>query len=520
MLDFLKRKKQPEEVPNIGTSHFSSQVRTHSSLGRSLTSIEQAKEELYKEPHTLDPRSFVGSHQGYEFFGLDHFALEPFPVYLPAAAINHILFCGITRSGKGVMAGVKAYEAILQRKGLIYLDVKQEDFTPQIIQDALRKQGREDDLLLVNWPEDFGYSGLNESDTLIELHEKICVALELEPDPDGAVDHYRKVERMTLYRLLEAGLEHQIIQKEWYEILDFIRALKEDFEAHRLYEKELLKNKPNFNELEKNSLRHFEKNVIEELNFVDANIAALEYLYIKLFELLNGANIHNRHSIKEALYNGKVLYIKADMLNLSSLRFLKLLFVDIAQQVRKRKADTLLIADEISFYASHHLAGMLSTMAGFGLRMILQLQDLAQLGDERIKNAILTNCSVKLFYKISDLETLQYVEKLGGVEPITKYSERGTDKIISQDTEPLLNSTRIRAMWFQKNAILIAEYLNTAVFIQTSHISVSHPFEWEKLQQPDTQKKRVRFDKNVRIEHAFGVQEERVGRQDFDLDTL
>lgn len=513
MLDFLKRKKQPKEVPNISTSHFSSRVRTHSSLGRSLTSIEQAKAELYKEPRTLDPRSFVGRFKGYEFFGLDHFTSEPSPIYLPASAINHILFCGITRSGKGVLAGVKAFEAISQRKGLIYLDVKQEDFTPRIIQEALKEQGREDDFLLVNWPQDFGYSGLNKTDSLIELHEKICVALELEPDPDGAVDHYRKVERMTLYRLLEVGLEYRIIQKEWYQILDFIWALKEDFEAHRLYEKELLKSKPNFNEIEKNSMRFFEKYVIEELGFSDANIAALEYLYIKLFELLNGANIHNRYSIEEALYKGKVLYIKADMLNLSSLRFLKLLFVDIAQQVRKRKADTLLIADEISFYASHHLAGMLSTMAGFGLRMILQLQDLAQLGDERLKNAILTNCSVKLFYKISDLETLQYVEKLGGVEPITKYSERGTDKIISQDTEPLLNSTRIRAMWFQKNAILIAEYLNTAVFIQTSHISVSHLFEWRKTQKKQTSVKRVFFRKTIKIEAMKKINE-------FDLDAL
>lgn len=477
----------------------SSQSKT-SSLGRSITSIASAKDELYHQPSNTDPRDYICSDPAAEYFGEDHSRNEP--VYLPSSAINHELFCGITRSGKGVLAGVKAYEALMHGKGLIYVDVKQEDYTPQIIQDALYTSGRGNDLLIVNWPNDFGYSGFNSDDSLIEAHEKICEVLDLSPSSDPAVDHYRSVERMTLYAVLEQGIHHYF-SLDWYEILAFINALHEDFNQKTIYDKEIVKTKPNMNLLESSSSRYFDEELINKLSFSDKNIEALSSLYIKLFELLNGATIYGKFTIDEALYNNKVLYIKADMLNISSLKFLKLLFIDIAQRVRKKKCNTVLIADEISFYATEKLSAMLATMAGFGLKMILQLQDLAQLGDEIIKNAILTNCSVKLFYKISDMQTLEYVEKLGGVELVTKYTERGIDKMITQESEPLLNATRIRAMWFQKHAILISEYLNTAVFVHTSHIPVSQTFDWQKYHAKSVVLSKLSHEKSYKVKSTL-----------------
>lgn len=495
--------------------------RKNSALGRGITSIASAKDELYHEPELMDPRRFIKNDSTLEYFGLDHLSNDA--VYLPKNAINHELFCGITRSGKGVLAGVKAYEAICQEKGLIYIDVKQEDFTPQIIFETLEAQGREDDLVIVNWPNDFGYSGFNEDDTLIEAHEKLCEVLELTPSDDAAVDYYRSVERMTLYSILEKGMNHYF-RLGFIDILEFIRVLIDDFTQKVIYDREIIKTKPNMNLLESSAKRYFDEELLLCLNFTDKNIEALGSLHIKLFELSNGAVIYNAHSIDEALYKNKVLYIKADMLNISSLKLLKLLFVDITQRVRKRKCNAVLIADEISFYATPKLSAMLATMAGFGLKMILQLQDLAQLGDDVIKNAILTNCSVKLFYKISDTQTLEYVEQLGGVELVTKYTERGIDKMITQESEPLLNATRIRAMWFQKHAILISEYLNTALFVHTSHIPVRNIFDWKPYKLINNSLPTVKYEKHFIVKSTLEQSDIGVGlhhqQNRVDLDEL
>ena len=97
-------------------------------LGRKITSISSAKEELYfLENINKNPTDFIDISKG-SFFGFEHSKQEETtPIYVPNEAINHILFCGITRSGKGILAGIKSYEVLQQKnKGLIYIDVKQE----------------------------------------------------------------------------------------------------------------------------------------------------------------------------------------------------------------------------------------------------------------------------------------------------------------------------------------------------------------------------------------------------------
>lgn len=258
-----------------------------------------------------------------------------------------------------------------------------------------------------------------------------------------------------------------------------------------------------------------------KLNYSDDNLSALKTLYIKLFELINNANIYHKHSIDEALYNGKVLYIKADMLSSSSLKMLKILFMDISQKARKKKANCTVIADEISFYATDSLSGALATMAGFGIQYILQLQDLAQIQNDNLRSAILTNCSVKLFYKISDKLTLEYVEKLGGDELVTNYSFTGVEHSYSQTVEPLLNATRVRAMWYKQNAILIAEYFNSAIFISTNFIPVKQEFNWSSTEMNTCVHKSLeKKEKQYYIHSKEVIQQDKESKEDSVLNNF
>ena len=449
---------------------------------RKATSIETAKKELYFPPNIIDPRKYIKLENG-SYFGLTHEKDEKKinATYVPNEAINHILFCGITRSGKGILAGAKCYETLqYKNKGLIYLDVKQEDYTPQIILEELTRQGRPNDLEIVTFPNDFGYTGLNENDSITEIFEKFCIALEIEKSENEGVDFYRKNERQTILKILKNCLG-EYFKNDWYEFMIFIEALLEDLKKRKKADEELEKAKRNYNKLEELKKRYFTDELYSKLNFNRRNIEALETIYIKLYELTMGANVYSKYTLHNALYNGKVLYIKCDMENEQSLQFLKIFQKDISQLIRKKKADCTVIADEISFYATKNLSAGLATHAGFGVNYILQLQDLGQISDENLRSAILTNCSVKLFYKISDKLTLEYVEKLGGMEYVTSTAIKGSlETVMNENLEPLLNATRVRAMWYKQNAILIAEYFNTAFFISTSFIPTQKKFDWEK----------------------------------------
>lgn len=475
-------------------------VSFSSSLGRPITSINQAKEELYFLNNNFDPREEIKKNNN-SFFGFLHTKEEDKKeaIYIPNEAINHILLCGITRSGKGILAGNKSYEVLQDKKqGLIYIDVKQESFTPQIIKEELKKQNREDDLIVISYPNNYGYDSINKDDKPYQVHEKLCEGLEISKSLDEGVGYYKGIERMTLLSVINVAY-NQFKELSLDNILATLKYLKMDFENIKKYYQEQSKSKPNMFILNEANNLFFKKDLLDSLEFTDENIEGLKSLYIKLFELVNNANIFHKHTIDEALYNGKVLYIKGDMLSQSSLRLLKMLFVDISQRARMKKANCTVIADEISFYATENLAGALSTMAGFGVRYILQLQDLSQIQNENLRAAILTNCSVKLFYKISDSMTLDYVEKLGGEELVTQYGQSGADTVITQSLEPLLNTTRIRAMWFKQNAILIAEYLNTAIFINTCFIPVLNEFDWSSYNNSSFHKPLISLEKKYNI---------------------
>lgn len=465
------------------------QIRKH----RKATSIESAENELYFEPQIIDPRSYININKG-GFFGLLHSKNknECLPKYIIDEAQNHILLCGITRSGKGILAGVKCYETLQYKgKGLIYIDVKQEDFTPQILLEELTKQDRVKDLEIVTYPNDFCYTGLNDNDSITEIFEKFCIALEIEKAENEGVDFYRKNERQTVLKILKNcyGL---YFKNDWYEFMIFIEALLEDLKKQKKIDDENDKARKDYDKLEELSKKYFNNKLYNDLNFNQKNIDALATIYIKLYELTMGANVYSKYTLHNALYNGKVLYIKCDMENEQSLQFLKVLQKDISQLIRKRKADCVVVADEISFYATTSLSAGLATHAGFGVKYILQLQDLGQIRDENLRSAILTNCSVKLFYKISDDKTLKYVEVLGGMEYVSNQTLKGSLEVMTaEQIEPLLNATRIRAMWYKQNAILIAEYFNTAFFISTSFIPVTKKFDWNlyKTIEPEIQRK-------------------------------
>jgi type IV secretion system protein VirD4 len=281
-------------------------------------------------------------------------------------------------------------------------------------------------------------------------------------------------------------------------LLNFIKYLLSDLNNAQNYTKEQAKNKPNFDLIEQYSKRYFDVDLFAklELNFDD--VATLKGLY-QTIEELTDANIFTSINIEDALYNSKIVYIQADQLDVSSLKMLKILQVDIIQKAKKKTANCIVIADEVSFYATKTLADSLSTIAGFGVRYILAMQDLAQLNDDLIKKPILSNCQTKLFYKSSDIETLEYIEKISGKELVTQMSKQNNVVTIRQTQEEYLNITRLRAIKRDRVAILIAESLASPIITQTWHIAVEQKFDWSLYETTMFQSKHTKLKKEFQV---------------------
>ena len=480
---------------------------TSSVLGRRYTSIASAKNELYKEHISYNPLDYISISK--QFFGLDINTKKP--LYLHYEDSTHMLLIHATRGGKGLVISHRCIEAIQKKQGLFYLDVKGEDFTPQILLEELEKQNRaKSDLIIASYPNNFGYSGFNSDDTYLELANKLTVALDLAPTGDPKADYYRRNERTLLKQICKIFLNSQKFLNVEFELnykslLNLINYLMNDLNNLQNYLKEQSKSKPNFDLLEQYSKRYFDTDLFSniELNFDD--IYTLKGLS-QTIEELTDANIFTKININDALYNNKIIYIRADQLDVASLKMLKILQVDIIQKVKKKQANCLVIADEVSFYATKTLADSLSTIAGFGVRYLLAMQDLSQLSDESIKNPILSNCQTKLFGKQSDIFTLEYIEKISGKELVTQMSKNEYSLTMRQTQEDYLNITRLRALKRDRVAVLIAESLPSPVITQTWHIEVKHKFDWKPYLSTNYKPKITKLSKQYTVKKDIDVQ--------------
>jgi len=407
------------------------------------------------------------------------------PFYVPFADSTHLLYVGATRSAKGVSLAHRAVEAIRLGKGLIVIDPKKDDFLLQVITEELERQGRSNSEMLVSsWPNNFGYSAFNQDDTYLEFSNKLIVALDLAPVGDPKADYYRRNERTLLKSIIKIYFNsHELLniqfEYNYKSFSNFIKYLIHDMKSIEAYYRENAKNKPNFDLLENLNALYFAKKAFLALELSQEDERTLQGLYQTILELCN-ANIYTQINLDSALYENKIIYIQADQLDDASLKMLKMLQVDIIQKAKKKTANTVVIADEVSFYATKTLADSLSTIAGFGVHYILAMQDLAQLNDDGIKKPILSNCQTKLFYKSSDIETLRYIQELSGKELVTQISKRNEITTINQTQEDYLNITRLRALKRDRVAVLICEALNAPVIVQTWHIEVRNKFDWNK----------------------------------------
>lgn len=509
---FFKREEQKEQKTK-------SVYAQKSIYGRGISSIDSEISLMYKEAKDFDPLLYIVNDS--YFLGLDHITQEP--LYLNPKDVVHALITAPTRAGKGIFFGIKAVESLRKRKGLIVFDPKEDEFLPQIIQEELLKQDRPNDFIVWNWPNDFGYN-VFEDDTSIEASKKLAIMLNLiEKEDEAGASFYRKSERIALKKLVDIFFESKELlgvefERDLPSLCRFIGYVVDDLVNSIEYSKEKNKPKPNVDLLLQCAKRYFNPKLFSiNISFRERDIPTLESLHFSLSEFEN-ILFSNTYSILDALIKGKCIYIKSDMLDETALKFLKFVIADIVNKARKHKKYTncLVIADEVSFYPTSILSAALATVAGFGVQFILAYQDDGQLLDENLKAAIKSNCQTKLYYKSSDISTIEYIEKLSGMELVSKATKNGMELTIRQEQETLLNINRQRALPKARVALLIQESLPKPLILDSSPIKVLQTFDWAHINS-----KKI-LNHFTKLEKAFSVNEakKKVNKVNKEVDEI
>ncbi len=253
------KKTKPQKTLNFD------QYAPSSAYGRGLTSVQFAKDELHKVHIPFNPLDFLNVEQ--QFFGLELHSKSP--IYLPYEDSTHLLYCGPTRSAKGVALSHRVVEALKQGKGVIVIDPKKDDFLPQVIFEELHRQNRIDDLIIASYPNNFSYSGFDKSDTHREFANKLIVALDLAPSGDPKSDFYRRNERTLLKKVVDIFLNSLSLldiefEMNYKSFANFIKYLYLDLSATQNYNHEISKNKPNMDLIERYAKRYFDPDLFQK----------------------------------------------------------------------------------------------------------------------------------------------------------------------------------------------------------------------------------------------------------------
>lgn len=324
------------------------------------------------------------------FLGLGHPGKTP--LYIDSALYRerHMQIIGPTGSGKGVLLGNLAAQAVAAGTGLVVIDPKRDEFMPHILAEACDRAGRV--LHVVDLQE--GRPGGWQPFRAGRAHERVARAIEaFGLEPSGSTADFYKVEGKELLTRLMAKTDGSIGKA-----LAWLDA-------------------------DERNLRPGQKLP-----------GILERNYFRIWGRRRNLNPPGGgFNLNKALAVGDVVYLRSDPVDPELTIPLRAFLMQIAQWKFAHPASPHLtiIADEVSLYASATLAQMLATIRATGTNMILAYQSLTDLeaaaanpAEGRIiRQRIDQNCQIKLFYGSQDNLTVEAVEKMSGTRQVWRRQE-------------------------------------------------------------------------------------------------
>lgn len=362
-----------------GVTRFSQWLRDM----RINTSDEQLSDirDEKTQKRTFDPREFY--RDGVVFTGMKE---DGNPIYIPNDVFHETHKCvvGATRFGKGVAFQSWIDQSVERGDCIFFIDPKGDKWLPRVMRESCEKHNR-----------GFLYVDLND-----DGHGSW--------DPFLAGTHQEQIVRaLEVLNLKERGSD-----------ADFYKSLSSGV-VGSFFRKTT--DRPTLRNMAFNLMSYC--NTEDEQNAVGGPISRLQAMATR-----RGLNPKQGRglNIEHAIANNHVVYIVGsiddDIIKLAT----RAVIIDVLQTAKRiehqRKTPLTFFIDELRFLVSDTVTTALATAAGRNINLNLAFQNLGDLEqpDDRtlngqaVRQSVLANCQVKLFFGGKDADTAEYVSESTG----------------------------------------------------------------------------------------------------------
>lgn len=374
------------------------------------------------------------------FIGLGLENKKPNYVPLDVWQSNHMQVVGPTGTGKGVLLGSLAAQAILRNDLLVVIEGKRDRFFPHIVAEKCKEAGRQYHIVDLMEGTPGGWHPFFEG-TKTEKIARIVESFGLMPTGDNS-DVY-KVEGKEI--LTQAMSETSGVCSELHSWIH---------------------------------------------NNVKGNRGRKEKAYLATWSARQSINPHvPGFKLSRALDAKEVIFLRTDLNDEELTIPLKAFLMQVCQWkfANPNSQHLTLIADEVSLYASPYLAKANATIRDTKTNLVLAYQSFSDLEStfpgpvgKVIRQRIDQNCQLKVFYGTRDNLTVDEVSKMSGTRRVWQSSEQiqkgmlfetyGANRNIRSESEEYIHANTIRQLPKQAAVLFAPDRL--AQLVQTSPVSV------------------------------------------------
>lgn len=373
-------------LPILWLWHRTTQRGTKVEQLNDIREVFAAGEEVYQ----YDPRRYFNRKKGL-FVGLKIHNLKPFYIPWTDYRSTHMQVLGSTGFGKGVAAAAFLSQSLEAGESVVVLDPKNDKFAPNVLYQVAQDCGAPFYLIDL---------GPDKPAQINIFHD--CSAIDIEEILNTAFDMAEKGDVTDFYRLFD--------RKAAADVCAIATAAKRS---------------PTLRDLVAATYKSKHVDVADKkaIKF-QADLEELAKL-----EAINAAE---GHDLAQILSQRAVIYVIGSTRKVQTVRAQKMLLLRLLQIIESRDhasaRPVAMMLDELKYLLSTAVLQAVGTVRDKGCHIILahqandDLKDCGGLDPNAVRGAVIVNTGLKLIYRSSDPQTLQWASDLSGTIVVKQQS--------------------------------------------------------------------------------------------------
>ncbi|HZU31446.1 MAG TPA: type IV secretory system conjugative DNA transfer family protein [Candidatus Angelobacter sp.] len=358
----------------------------HRATGR-ITRVEQLDDirNVFadgEQVYSYDPRKYFNHSKGL-FTGLSERTLKPFYIPWSDYRSTHMQVLGSTGFGKGVAAAMFLSQSLQAGETVVVIDPKNDKFAPNVLYQVARECGAP------------------------------FYLIDLTPDKPAQINIFRDCSAADIEEILNTAFD----MAEKGDVADFYRLFDRKAAADVCAIATAAKRSPTLRDLV--AATYQSKHIdVEDKKAVKFQ-ADLEEL-----AKLQAINAAEGHDLAQILSQRAVVYVIGSTRKVQTVRAQKMLLLRLLQIMENRDSIRMrpvaMMLDELKYLLSTAVLQALGTVRDKGCHIILahqsndDLKDCGGLDPNAVRGAVIVNTGLKLIYRSSDPQTLQWASDLSG----------------------------------------------------------------------------------------------------------